>query len=677
MPSDGLPKNLEPLAAGDPATIGPYVLAGRLGSGGMGTVYLGRAPEKGAQVAIKVIRPELAFDEATRARFHDEMENARRVASFCTAKILDHGTFENRPYMVTEYIAGTALAEHIAEHGALDSSTLHGFALGVAAALAAIHRAGLVHRDLKPANVLLSLSGPRVIDFGIARAMDTRSNHTQTGIVMGSPGWMAPEQLLEEQVTTSADIFAWGCLVAFAGNGTHPFGNGDAMTLGKRVLFAEPQLGSLDSPLDRLVRQALAKEPERRPKAQDLMLELAGGEDGPGGATDMVSHALHQSWRPNLPPMPPMPPQGHHPGPHPNVTGMRHPGPTPAAPPGQGPPPYPQQHQQAQQVQQAQQAQQAHHAQQGQHPQPAQQAPQAQQAQQAPRPPANQSQQMQRPVAGVAQQPPVHQTGQFPVHQTGQMPAVAPNQTGPIPQVGPQSPPPHDRQRAGQAGPVRPQAQPYVPPVPPPPHRPLQPTKRRMKWVAMTAVIAAALVLVLFTALTMLGFNGLSGLPWFGQGDGSGEQQKTGAQQDTAGGDSDVDDQTQPSRGADADAKMVFKAQEYTCTPDPGERSIPNKGTYCVFTLFVENTSDHALTLNHEWQELKGRDGEVQSAEKPLGSETNAPLWHAVESNDAAEGTLVFFVEDESMLDSAKLVLRSQQQSEPAEIRVNDIPRSA
>lgn len=130
MPSDGLPKNLEPLAAGDPATIGPYVLVGRLGSGGMGTVYLGRAPEKGTHVAIKVIRPELAFDEATRARFRDEMENARKVASFCTAKVLDHGTFQNRPYMVTEYIAGTALAEHIAEHGPLDSGTLHGFALG-------------------------------------------------------------------------------------------------------------------------------------------------------------------------------------------------------------------------------------------------------------------------------------------------------------------------------------------------------------------------------------------------------------------------------------------------------------------------------------------------------------------------------------------------------------------
>lgn len=259
LPSDGLPKNLEPLPPETRATIGPYVLVGRLGSGGMGTVYLGRAPEKGTHVAIKVIRPELAFDEATRARFRDEMENARKVASFCTAKVLDHGTFQNRPYMVTEYIAGTALAEHIAEHGPLDSGTLHGFALGVAAALAAIHKAGLVHRDLKPANVLLSLSGPRVIDFGIARALNTSTGHTQTGIVMGSPGWMAPEQLLEEKVTTKADIFAWGCLVAFAGSGRHPFGNGDAMTLGKRILFAEPDIGNLDPPLDRAGRPGFSE----------------------------------------------------------------------------------------------------------------------------------------------------------------------------------------------------------------------------------------------------------------------------------------------------------------------------------------------------------------------------------------------------------------------------------
>lgn len=464
---------------------------------------------------------------------------------------------------------------------------------------------------------------------------------------------MAPEQLLEEQVTTAADIFAWGCLVAFAGNGTHPFGNGDAMTLGKRVLFAEPQIGNLDGPLDRLVLQALAKEPDRRPKAQDLMLELAGGEDDPAEATDMVSHALHQSWRPNLPPMPPIMPPGHHPGPPPVMGGMRPGGHGPAAPPAHAPPPYPHpQHPQ-------------------QHPQPQQ----AQPAQQAPIPPTHQSQQVQRPAAGVAQQHPVHQTGQFPAHQTGQFPAVGPNQTGPIPQLGPQAQ--QERQRTGQTGPRRPQAQPYVPPVPPPPHHPLQPTKRRMKWVAMTAVIAVALVLVLFTALTVLGISGLGGLPWFGPGNGSAEQQEPGAQQDAAGGEPDPGERSRPTRGSDADSHMVFKAREYTCTPDPGERSIPSQGTYCVFTLLVENTSDRTLRLDHDWQELKDHAGPPYAAEPPLGSEADAPLWHPVQAGKAAEGRVVFFVEDENLLDSAELVLRSQQESEPAVIPVDDIPRSA
>ena len=438
MPSDGLPKNLEPLAAGDPATIGPYVLSGKLGSGGMGTVYLGSMPDRGNQVAIKVIRPELAFDEQTRARFRDEMENARKVASFCTAKVLDHGTFENRPYMVTEYIAGTALAEHVSENGPLDSSTLHGFALGVAAALAAIHRTGLVHRDLKPANVLLSLSGPRVIDFGIARAMNTATSHTQTGIVMGSPGWMAPEQLLEEQVTTSADIFAWGCLVAFAGNGTHPFGNGDAMTLGKRVLFAEPQLGNLASPLDRLVTQALAKEPGRRPTAQDLLLELTGGEDN---SNDMVSDALHHSWHPKLPPIPPgpgappQPPQGA----HQTGSGLRRP------PPGQ--------------FQQA--------------------GP--------PVPPGNQTGNFAHPQQGPQQGPPpvgpqpaAHPSGApqpAQQHRGGPPPAQHPASTGPIPMVAPvdqQNPqaqhhaqaqhPQHQHAQHAQQQQARPASRPYVPP---------------------------------------------------------------------------------------------------------------------------------------------------------------------------------------------------------------------
>ncbi|MFC7326683.1 serine/threonine-protein kinase [Marinactinospora rubrisoli] len=621
MPSDGLPKNLEPLAAGDPATIGPYVLAGRLGSGGMGTVYLGRSPEKGAHVAIKVIRPELAFDEATRARFRDEMENARRVASFCTAKVLDHGSFENRPYMVTEYIAGTALAEHIATHGPLDSSTLHGFALGIAAALAAIHGAGLVHRDLKPANVLLSLSGPRVIDFGIARALNTATNHTQTGIVMGSPGWMAPEQLLEEKVTTAADIFAWGCLVAFAGTGAHPFGNGDAMTLGKRVLFAEPQITGLDSPLDRLVAKALAKEPERRPKAQDLLLELAGagGDANTPDPNAMVSHALHQSWRPNLPPMPPMPPQGPPPGAHQTLTGMRHPhapGPGPAQPyPPQGGQP-------------------------GGGPHPAGGMP----PQQSQQPPGQPQQRMPAP----------------PGHHTGQFPTVSPQHTGPIPPVGPPQGQPNQQQ-----APSRPQAQPYVPPVPPPPHTPLEPA-RRTRWLVIAGVVAVVLLILLFSTLTMLSSNGFS-LPWKDTTSGSQDEQadeqpgSSGAPQSPGAG-------AEEDGGADSasDGVLRFQLTDYTCTTQVGGRSGLQNGQYCVFSVAARNTSGDPVRIRPEWQLLQGSGGQLAPAEDPSAEEAMAPLWGSIEPNERAEGELVFIVNDG--VEPLQLVLRSRENVEGARI---------
>lgn len=630
MPSDGLPKNLEPLAAGDPATIGPYVLAGRLGSGGMGTVYLGRTPEKGAQVAIKVIRPELAFDEATRARFHDEMENARRVASFCTAKVLDHGTFENRPYMVTEYIAGTALAEHIAQNGPLDASTLHGFALGVAAALAAIHRADLVHRDLKPANVLLSLSGPRVIDFGIARAMNTATNHTKTGIVMGSPGWMAPEQLLEEQVTTAADIFAWGCLVAFAGSGTHPFGNGDAMTLGKRVLFAEPQISDLDAPLDRLVARALAKEPERRPKAQDLLLELAGGENPDGGAgydpNAMVSEKLHQSWRPNLPPMPPagpMPPGPMGPGPNPNMTNGGMPV-QPPGPPRGGPvqPPF---------------------------PGPPQGGP--------PRPGPHTSQPV--PLGGARPGPP-GPPGQVPASQTGQFARVGPpappnpQSTGPIPQI-----------------PVEQQAQPYVPPAPPPPHRPMQPNHRRIRWVTLTAVVALVLVAALLAVLTFVAGNGLFGLF-------SGRDAEQEAPQNAAPQSNSEDEDAAPAPHVASDGQAEFTVEEYRCDAQVGDRSevVSGDAVYCVFTVMVRNTGSDPIQLEPGNQVLSVPGEPSERAQPPMASERDDSLWSSIAQGQRARGELVFIVTggDGRGVDRGTLELRSVAQTAPASVEVSDIP---
>ncbi|MFV2196575.1 serine/threonine-protein kinase [Nocardiopsis sp. LOL_012] len=609
MPSDGLPKNLEPLAAGDPATIGPYVLSGKLGSGGMGTVYLGSAGgEKGHQVAIKVIRPELAFDEATRARFRDEMENARKVASFCTAKVLDHGTFENRPYMVTEYIAGTALAEHISENGPLDSSTLHGFALGVAAALAAIHRTGLVHRDLKPANVLLSLSGPRVIDFGIARAMNTATNHTQTGIVMGSPGWMAPEQLLEEQVTTAADIFAWGCLVAFAGNGTHPFGNGDAMTLGKRVLFAEPQIGRLDSPLDRLVSRALAKEPGRRPTAQDLLLELAGGQEA-GNPNDMVSQALHQSWRPNLPPGPPGHPHAMHP-----ATGVRQ---QPLRP-GAYPAPHPTQH------------------------------------------PAHQSGTFSRPQApppgrGAPAPSAPRQAAQGQPPHPVQAPAQHPASTGPIPIA--QDP------QAQRPGP-----QPYVPPVPPPPHRPAAP--RRRKGLLLGAVAIGVAVLLALAAMLLFVSN--IDFPPFGDDTDSGvEQEDTGTGTDGDGRERD-EDKAEAADGINpdgsvtsADGMVTYTVKDVDCEPDPDSRSsVLSGGTYCIVRLSMDNDSDAPLSFRSQEQFiLTSVSDELTAAETPTSAERQASLWNpeGIAPGSSVEGDLVFLIPQEAEPDSLQLTHLSGQ----------------
>ncbi|NUR89193.1 MAG: serine/threonine protein kinase, partial [Nonomuraea sp.] len=183
-----------PLTPEDPPTIGAFELVSRLGSGGMGTVYLARAAD-GADVALKAIRRDFTADPVYRARFLEEVSNARKVASFCTARVLDHGEDAGRLFLVTEYIDGISLEDQLIEHGPLSPSMLHSMAVGVAAALTAIHAVGLVHRDLKPANVMLTLGGPRVIDFGLARSTHVSGGHTNAGMVMGTPGWIAPEQV--------------------------------------------------------------------------------------------------------------------------------------------------------------------------------------------------------------------------------------------------------------------------------------------------------------------------------------------------------------------------------------------------------------------------------------------------------------------------------------------------
>ncbi|MCQ0010653.1 protein kinase domain-containing protein [Actinomadura madurae] len=282
--------SLRELRPDDPTRIGRYRIEAKIGEGGMGAVYLGRDPEE-RPVAVKVVRAELAGDKTFLARFHDEAANAQRVASFCTAQVLEHGEDLGLAYMVTEYIDGPSLLQHVSEKGALSPGMLHGVAVGVAAALVAIHSAGLVHRDLKPSNVLLSISGPRVIDFGIARALDMASSHTRTGQVVGTPGWIAPEQITTQQVTPAVDVFAWGCLVAFAASGRNPFGQGSFQLLAARAVHADPEVDDLPAPLAGIVQAALRKDPAQRPSARDLLLALVGGA---GEAA--VTTELGEAW---------------------------------------------------------------------------------------------------------------------------------------------------------------------------------------------------------------------------------------------------------------------------------------------------------------------------------------------------------------------------------------------
>ncbi|RSM94845.1 serine/threonine protein kinase [Nonomuraea sp. WAC 01424] len=332
-----------PLKPEDPPEIGPYELVSRLGSGGMGTVYLARGADR-VKVALKAIRRDFTADPVYRARFHEEVSNARKVASFCTARVLDHGEDRGVLYLVTEYIDGISLENQLIEHGALPPSVLHSAAVGVAAALTAIHAAGLVHRDLKPANVMLTLAGPRVIDFGLARSTHVASRHTNAGMVMGTPGWIAPEQVFEGHTSPAGDVFAWGSLIAYAGLGGHPFGEGDAYVMAARARTAPPDLRGLPAPLDRLVAAAIHPDPARRPAAKQLLLELVGAADEPAAQLAASKH-LTNAWNPSeFPPLHHMTPPAERTGPRPPMpspvdhTAQRPPMPPPAERTGPRPP---------------------------------------------------------------------------------------------------------------------------------------------------------------------------------------------------------------------------------------------------------------------------------------------------------------------------------------------------
>ncbi|MET8946012.1 protein kinase [Streptomyces sp. NPDC004542] len=277
---------MEKLGPGDPHRIGAYRLLARLGAGGMGHVYLARS-DRGRTVAVKLVREELAEQEEFRARFRQEVRAARRVGGHWTAPVLDADTEAAVPWVATGYVAGPSLQQVVGhDHGALPERSVRILAAGLAHALRDIHAAGIVHRDLKPSNVLVTIDGPRVIDFGIARALETLAGDglTRTGSLVGSPGFMAPEQVRGDRITPACDVFCLGSVLAYAATGALPFGTADSgvHAMMFRIAQEEPDLEGVPEGIADLVRDCLKKDPAARPTL-DRILERTGAEDTVAG----------------------------------------------------------------------------------------------------------------------------------------------------------------------------------------------------------------------------------------------------------------------------------------------------------------------------------------------------------------------------------------------------------
>ncbi|MFE1174975.1 serine/threonine-protein kinase [Streptomyces sp. NPDC058773] len=277
---------MRPLREQDPVRIGDYRLLGRLGEGGMGRVFLARS-DRGRTVAVKLVRKELAGEEEFRARFRQEVRAAQQVGGEWTAPVLDADTEAENPWVATGYIAGPSLQRVVGGGTPLPERSVRILAAGLARALGAIHAAGIIHRDLKPSNVLLTIDGPRVIDFGIARALEavTGSGVTRTGASVGSPGFMSPEQVRGEPLTPACDVFCLGSVLAYAATGRQPFGTADSLApaLMFRIAQEEPDLSALPDGLRELVSGCLAKDPQQRPTPTELVAQAERGTgDGPG-----------------------------------------------------------------------------------------------------------------------------------------------------------------------------------------------------------------------------------------------------------------------------------------------------------------------------------------------------------------------------------------------------------
>lgn len=256
----------------DPRVVGSFRLHRRLGAGGMGVVYLG-SDRRGQRVALKVIRPDLAEDQEFRSRFAREVSAARRIRGGCTARLVAADLEADRPWFATQYVPGPSLHDKVAEEGPLSAAEVASIGAALSEGLVAVHEAGVVHRDLKPSNILLSPKGPRIIDFGIAWATGA-STLTHVGTAVGSPGFLAPEQVRGAAVTPATDVFSLGATLAYAAMADSPFGHGSSEVMLYRVVHEEPQLYDVHDALAPLVSACLAKDPEQRPSTLQLSMRL-------------------------------------------------------------------------------------------------------------------------------------------------------------------------------------------------------------------------------------------------------------------------------------------------------------------------------------------------------------------------------------------------------------------